>query len=225
VVMRAVAICCALLAACAAPRQAMRPPDFGAGPTYDPAEEWAADREVPPPLPKAPPRPRWRPIQEDRWVEPARDFELAALSADQRTRIARVQPIVHVAARAHDVPPHLVNGIIWVESKFQRKARSKSGANGLMQLMPRTGREVARQLGLSYAPYDAEFNIHAGTYYFARMVERFQGDVRLALVAYNTGPGVVEGCLRSNRPLPQQSESYAEHVFTAARAFRAIELQ
>ncbi|MFI5309056.1 MAG: lytic transglycosylase domain-containing protein [Polyangiales bacterium] len=190
--MRWVAICCALLAACAAPIETVRSPELAAGPTYDPAEEWASDHEAPPPLPSVPARPRLR-VQEERWIEPARDFELAALSADQRIRIARLQPIVHVAARTHDVPPDLVNGIIWVESQFQPKARSKSGANGLMQLMPRTGREVARQLGRSYAPYDAEFNIHAGTFYFARMVERFQGDVRLALVAYNAGPGLVEG--------------------------------
>jgi len=220
--MRSVAVCCALLAACAAPIEATRPAGLGPGRSYDQAEEWAADHPPEPVLPKAPPRPRRRVIEQERWIEPARDFEIAGLSSDQRIRIARVQPIVHVASRTHAVSADLVNGIIWVESKFQLKAKSSAGANGLMQLMPQTGREVARQLGRSYLPYDAEFNIHAGTYYFARMVERFQGDVRLALVAYNCGPGVVESCLRTNRPLPEQSESYADHVFTAARAFRAF---
>jgi soluble lytic murein transglycosylase len=90
-----------------------------------------------------------------------------------------------------------------------------------MQLMPRTGRELARQLGRDYEPFDPEFNIHAGSYYFARMVRRYDGNVRLALAAYNIGPAVVDRWLRDAEPLPGHSRAYVDGVITAARTFRS----
>jgi soluble lytic murein transglycosylase len=134
-----------------------------------------------------------------------------------------VQPIVRSASRTHAVAPDLVNGIIWVESRFHVNARSNKGACGLMQLMPRTGRQVARAIGLPYHPYDPQFNIHAGTYYFSRLVDRFAGNLTLALAAYNTGPGRVDGWLRDQRALPGYSRVYVDNVFGAARAFRLRE--
>jgi len=125
-----------------------------------------------------------------------------------------------LASRANAVAPDLVNGIIWAESRFQVHARSPKGACGLMQLMPRTGREVARAIGMSYHPYDPQFNIHAGTYYFSRMVDRFDGDLTLALAAYNIGPGRVDTWLRASQPLPGHSRAYVGNVLSAARAFR-----
>lgn len=146
---------------------------------------------------------------------------LRAFSSGERERIERVQPIVHAAAREHGLPPDIVNGIIWVESKFISNARGKKGPRGLMQLMPRTARELARQLGRSYAPFDPDFNIHAGSCYFARMVRRFDGNLRLALAAYNIGPAVVDRWLRDAEPLPDHSRAYVDNVFTAARTFRS----
>jgi soluble lytic murein transglycosylase-like protein len=132
-----------------------------------------------------------------------------------------VQSIVRAAAREHGLPPDIVNGIIWVESRFDARARGRKGPRGLMQLMPRTGRELARQLGRDYEPFDPEFNIHAGSYYFARMVRRYDGNVRLALAAYNIGPAVVDRWLRDAEPLPGHSRAYVDGVITAARTFRS----
>ena len=128
---------------------------------------------------------------------------------------------MHAAAQSHELPPYLVNAIIWVESRFQAKARSSVGCLGLMQLMPGTGREVARELGLRYQPADPQFNIHAGTYYFARLVDRYSS-LRLALAAYNIGPAVVDGWQRERAPLPERSQAYVDNVLTAARAFRTL---
>jgi soluble lytic murein transglycosylase-like protein len=149
--------------------------------------------------------------------------ELRPFTSGELERIERVQLIVHDAARAHDVPVDLVNGIIWVESRFQVQARSEAHACGLMQLLPSTGREVARAIGIDYSPYDPDFNIRAGTYYFAQLVQRFDGNVSLALAAYNIGPGTVEGWLRASAPVPWRSQAYVDNVFIAARAFRAYE--
>jgi len=150
--------------------------------------------------------------------------ELPRFSPRELERIERVQPIVHAAAREHGLPPDIVNGIIWVESKFIPNARNRKGPRGLMQLMPRTARELADDLGRSYAPFDPEFNIHAGSCYFARMVRRFDGNLRLALAAYNIGPAVVDRWLRDAEPLPDHSRAYVDNVFTAARTFRSQQL-
>ncbi|MBK1673742.1 lytic transglycosylase [Ectothiorhodospira shaposhnikovii] len=90
-------------------------------------------------------------------------------------------------ARHHGVDEEMIRAIIMVESCFDRNAVSRVGAQGLMQLMPGT----ARELGVTNA-FDAEENIRGGVTYFARMLERFDHDVTLALAAYNAGPGAVE---------------------------------
>jgi hypothetical protein len=148
--------------------------------------------------------------------------ELGPLRARELAQIARVQPLVRAAARAHDVPVDLINAMIWVESHFETQAVSPTGALGLMQLMPGTGREVARDLGRRYLPYDPDFNIHAGTYYVAQMLQRFDWDLRLALAAYNAGPYAVEAFTRNQQPLPEESRQYVSRVLVAARAFRSL---
>jgi soluble lytic murein transglycosylase-like protein len=214
--------CLSVVVSCAGPSQ-VRPapaPSSAADTLYDAAAEWSDGNRLPE-LPK-----RARPMRRRAEVA-AYAFEtvreLQRLSASVLSRSRPVQPIVHVASRAHAVAPDLVNGIIWVESRFQVHARSSKGACGLMQLMPRTGREVARAIGMTYHPYDPRFNIHAGTYYFSRLVDRFHGNHVLALAAYNIGPGRVDGWLRQGQPLPGQSRVYVDNVFGAARAFRQYE--
>jgi soluble lytic murein transglycosylase-like protein len=182
-------------------------------PVHDPAADWQGDRPAVQPVPRARAVPSIEPI------EPPP--ELREFTKEELARIRRVQPIVHSAAREHDLPADLVNGIIWVESKFEQKARGRKGPRGLMQLMPRTGREIARQIELQYLPFNANFNIRAGTYYFARMVQRYDGNLTLALAAYHIGPAHVDRWVRDNEPLPEVTRTYVERVFTAARAFRS----
>lgn len=82
--------------------------------------------------------------------------------------------------------PALVHAVIRAESGFNRYARSHKGAEGLMQLMPGT----AREMGVSNS-FVAEQNIRGGIGYLQRMLELFDGNTRLALAAYNAGPEVV----------------------------------
>jgi soluble lytic murein transglycosylase-like protein len=185
-------------------------------PFHDACREWGGERAS---ATQYELEPRARPLLLPA-DEPEPDYELAPFNAMQATRIARVQALVRAASRAHDIPPDLVNGVIWVESQFQVRARSRAGANGLMQLMPRTGREVARELGRGYSPYDPEFNIHAGTYYLAQLLRRFDWNLRLALAAYNSGPATVESWLQVSASMPDYSRDYVNHVLIAARAFR-----
>ncbi len=92
------------------------------------------------------------------------------------------QPIVLKAANRHKVDPAMVMAIIMVESSYNPKAISKKGAKGLMQLMPTT----ARSLGVKDI-FNPEHNINAGVRYFKKLLNQFDGDVELALAAYNAG--------------------------------------
>jgi len=93
---------------------------------------------------------------------------------------------IEAATRIHQVSPDLVKAVIAAESEFDQWAVSSKGAQGLMQLMPAT----ARQLGVA-DPFDARQNIFAGTQYLRILLDTFAGDVPLALAAYNAGPNAV----------------------------------
>ena len=94
----------------------------------------------------------------------------------------RFDPIITQAARQHQVDPALIKAIIMAESGYNPDALSKKGAQGLMQLMPNT----AKWLGVKDS-FNPEYNIHGGVKYFKRLLVQFDGDVELALAAYNAG--------------------------------------
>lgn len=129
-------------------------------------------------------------------------------------------PLVRDAAARSGLPEDLVLGVIWVESRFNPRAVSKVGARGLMQLMPKTAEYLAECIdwqGRANA-FDPEFNIAAGSYYVARLLKEFDGDLDLALAAYNAGPTKVRRWLATG-PLPPVSVEYATMVQTARRFF------
>jgi len=90
------------------------------------------------------------------------------------------------AARRHGLDPALVRAVVAVESGFQPQAVSPKGAQGLMQLMPAT----ARELGVA-DPFDAAANLDGGSRYLRSLLARYQGDLAKALAAYNAGMGAV----------------------------------
>ena len=90
------------------------------------------------------------------------------------------------AARRHGLDPALVMAVVGVESGFQTEAVSAKGAQGLMQLMPAT----ARDLGVTN-PFDPVSNLDGGSRYLSSLVARYDGDLTKALAAYNAGMGAV----------------------------------
>lgn len=94
---------------------------------------------------------------------------------------------VNAAAAKHGIDANLIAAVIQAESNFNPNAKSKSGAQGLMQLMPAT----ARGLGVKDS-YNVEQNIMGGAKYLAEQLKAFGGDIKLALAAYNAGPNAVK---------------------------------
>ncbi len=97
-----------------------------------------------------------------------------------------LEPIIQEAAATHGVDADLLRAVIQTESNFNSLAQSHVGAQGLMQLMPRT----ARDLGVE-DPFNARDNVFGGAKYLSRLIDRFKGNVPLALAGYNAGPAKV----------------------------------
>lgn len=89
-------------------------------------------------------------------------------------------------SRKHRIHPALLRAVIKAESDFNPSAVSKAGAQGLMQLMPETAMSLEVR-----DPFDPEQNIRGGAKYLRHLLDRFQGNLPLALAAYNAGESVV----------------------------------
>jgi soluble lytic murein transglycosylase-like protein len=100
---------------------------------------------------------------------------------------AQLDRIIFEAGQKQGVDPRFIHAVIWQESKYQQKALSHAGAQGLMQLMPAT----AKRFGCEH-PDDPFENINAGTKYLGWLLKRFSGNVELALAGYNAGEGAVD---------------------------------
>ena len=127
-----------------------------------------------------------------------------------------IDDLVGQNAATWQVDPSLVKAIIANESGFNANATSKVGAQGLMQLMPATAQSVGVR-----DSYDPAQNIAGGTRYLKGLLDRFNGDVRLAVAAYNAGPGAVEKY--GDVPPYAETQSYVHNVLDSYAKYRTAQ--
>lgn len=136
-------------------------------------------------------------------------------SSELSPKMTQYMPHIKQASQKYNLPPELIAGIIWQESRGNPKALSPCGAMGLMQLMPGT----AAHLGVSN-PFDTAQNIDGGSKYIRQMIDRFNGKLPLAIAAYNAGPGNVEKYGRTIPPF-KETQEYVPRVLGYASNFKA----
>jgi soluble lytic murein transglycosylase-like protein len=125
----------------------------------------------------------------------------APVSLAARSSSGEIDMAVAQAAQSTGLDPSLIRAVIQAESSFRTDAVSSCGAQGLMQLMPAT----AKEMGVEDA-FDAYDNVMGGAGYLKKMLNRF-GDIRLALAAYNTGQGRISALGITD---PDDAQQYAK---------------
>ena len=126
---------------------------------------------------------------------------------------------IHNAARGAGVDPVLAFGLVATESSFRRTAVSWAGAVGYTQVMPATARWMQPGVGRRDL-FETDVNLEIGFEYLAYLMDYYDGDVRLALTAYNRGPGTVDQLLERGR---DPENGYADKVLgTERRGLRRI---
>lgn len=123
-------------------------------------------------------------------------------------------PIIQEASRKYDLPFSLLKAVIKVESAFNPHAVSRKGAVGLMQIMPENNQRLKIR-----NPYDPWENIMGGSRYLKELLGKFDGDLSLALAAYNAGPKTVD---RYHQTIPpyEETENYVKKVMSCYYALK-----
>ncbi len=139
---------------------------------------------------------------------------MASLTVNSKNSFTRYDGLIIEKGQKYGVDPALIKAVIKAESSFNPNAVSRSGAMGLMQLMPQT----AAGLGVK-DPFDPEQNIDGGVRYLKAQLDRFNGNLELALAAYNSGPGRVAGLGLTDltdpeqmKKLPKETQNYIRKV-------------
>ena len=121
---------------------------------------------------------------------------------------------IHEASQRFKLPPEMILAVIRIESAFDINAQSDKGAVGLMQILPSTGQEIARDLRIAWPGddilRDPQANIEMGAYYLTKLIGQFN-NLAVALTAYNHGPGRVAELSEAKADLPMD---YAEKVLS-----------
>ena len=129
-----------------------------------------------------------------------------------KTNYTELKDVIDACAEKYNVDNELIRAMIQVESGWNTDAVSNKGAQGLMQLMPRT----AAMLGVSN-PFDPAQNIEGGVRYISDLTDKYRGDIEKALAAYNAGPARVD-----SGNIPEVSKRYVKNIMAIYRRLREM---
>lgn len=131
----------------------------------------------------------------------------------------RIAHLIATESKAANIDPFLVAAVVKSESSFRSSAKSPVGALGLMQVMPRTGQYVASKYGLPWngkarLQSDPGYNLTIGIAYLQYLLERYNGDLKKVLWAYNWGPANVQRLSQGRARLPSVTKKYAATILS-----------
>jgi soluble lytic murein transglycosylase-like protein len=153
----------------------------------------------------------------ERWTEMVLERERTYIAAGFASRFNIPLPLaekIHMAAREYEIQPDIAFGLVRAESSFRPRAVSPVGAVGLTQVLPSTARWMVPGTTRSDL-LDPEKNLRVGFQYLRYLYDKYDGNERLALTAYNRGPGTVDRHLRQGR---NPDNGYVEKVLTGRSA-------
>ncbi len=136
--------------------------------------------------------------------------------------------IIREVSAAHDLEPTLVAAVVYTESRFRPEVRSHRGAYGLMQLLPQTATFIRERSGIEGDYRDPRVNLRMGAWYLSYLEDRYLGDERLVLAAYNSGEGQVNAWISEKgfdvgEDIPfQETREYVENVLEARQIYEEL---
>ncbi len=155
-----------------------------------------------------------------------------ALGAPEAVREAvyplRYEETIREASRKNGLEPAFVAGVIYTESRFRPDAESSQEAYGLMQMLPATAEFVQQRSGIEGDFRDPRTNIRLGTWYLGYLDERYRGDERLMLAAYNSGEGTVDAWISDRgfdiaEDIPfKETREYVERALEARQKYEDL---
>lgn len=140
----------------------------------------------------------------------------------------RYEETIRQASRENGLDPSFVAGVIHTESRFRPDAESHRGAYGLMQIIPDTAEFAQQRSGIRGDFRDPHTNIRLGTWYLGYLEERYRGDERLMLAAYNSGEGTVDGWISDEgfdiaKDIPfQETKEYVDNALQSRKVYRDL---
>jgi soluble lytic murein transglycosylase len=156
-------------------------------------------------------------------------FVLRAPDAAMRTIYPlRYETTIRQASEENGLEPTFVAGVIYTESRFRPHVASHSNAYGLMQLLPQSARYIQRKSGIEGDYRDPKVNIELGTWFFGYLNDRYDGDERLMLAAYNSGEGSVEAWTSDEgfdikKDIPyKETREYVDRALEAQKTYRQL---
>ena len=156
-------------------------------------------------------------------------FALRVPDAVMRTMYPlQYEETIREASRANDLEPAFVAAVIYTESRFRPNVQSHQEAYGLMQLLPQSARFIQRNSGIKGDYRDPQVNIRLGTWFLGYLNDRYDGDERLMLAAYNSGEGSVDAWTSDEsfdieKDIPyKETREYVDRVLEAQKIYREL---